>query len=402
MNDTLLTVEQAQDALLAELNPIAQTELCSLHVATWRILSQPIISPINVPQNNLSMMDGYAIAAKTINTHQPIKVTQRIAAGEVSQIPLPPGEAARIFTGATLPPHSDTIVMQEHVNLVEEGIVLQQPIQQGQFVREASSDIHMGQTLLSKGTRLSPSAIGLCASIGLDQIQVYRPLTIALLVTGSELVEPGNPLTPGKTYNANLYLLESLLRAHGFTVVSLGIVADNLNDTISRLTDASAFDAIITTGGVSVGEEDHVRHAVTQLGAVEGWRVRMKPGKPFAFGHVLSTPYFGLPGNPVSAFATFHLFVLPALRRLQGLPHIAIEPEHVIADFTFKANDRREYLRAKTFKQLGKTIAQIHPNQASSALIATTWATGFIQVQEGESIKPGDLVPFIPFNDFRQ
>lgn len=402
MNNTLLTVEQAQEALLSQLTPIAQTELCSLHVATWRILSQPITSTINVPQNNLSAMDGYAVNAQSTPINQPIKVTQRIAAGEISNTPLTNGEAARIFTGAMLPPNSDSVIMQEHVNIVDDCIIVKDSIQIGQHVRRASSDIHTGQILLNQGARLSPAAIGLCASIGLDQLPVYRPLTIALMVTGSELVEPGNPLAPGKTYNANLYLLESLLRSHGFTVVSLGIVADNLTETVARLTDAAAFDAIITTGGVSVGEEDHVRNAVSQLGSVDGWRVRMKPGKPFAFGHVLNTPYFGLPGNPVSAFTTFHLFVLPALRKLQGLPHITLEPEQVIADFSFHATDRREYLRARTFKQLGKTMAQIHPNQVSSALISTVWANGFIQIQEGEKISPGDSVPFIPFNDFRQ
>ncbi len=403
MHNALLTVEQTQEQLLSQLTHIAQTEYCSLHVASWRVLSENITSSIESPPANLSMMDGYALAINdNINEGQTFNITQRIPAGSVPTQKLNEGEAARIFTGAMLPEGANTVVMQESTRVDGDIVRVLIPIKKGQHVRQQGEEIQIGEILLEAGTRLSPAAIGLCASVGIAQLPVYRTLSIALLVTGSELIEPGQPAEAGKIYNSNLYLLESLLRAHGFNVISMGVVADTLVDTVNRLRDAAAFDAIITTGGVSVGEEDHVRDAVAQLGHVDAWRVRMKPGKPFTFGRVLDTPFFGLPGNPVAAFTCFHLFALPALRRLQGLPNIAIQAEPVTADFTFSAGDRREYLRARLITQLGQRIAQIYPNQGSAILASTVWAEGFIQVQEGTSIKPGDRVAFIPFTQFRQ
>lgn len=403
MTSTLLSVEQASEQLLSQLDTQAQTELCSLHVATWRVLAENVISPVGIPVNHLSMMDGYAVCAQEIQPHQPYPISQRVAAGEVSQQPLASKTVARIFTGAMLPPNADTVVMQEHAQYTDDQqIIFTSNIEPGQYVRHAHSEVQPRQQLLTKGTRLTPQAVALCASVGIPQLLVYRPLTIGLLVTGSELVEPGQPLTTGKTYNANLYLIESLLRAHGYDVASLGIVPDNLAATKQRLLDATSFDAIITTGGVSVGEEDYVRRAVSELGHIDAWKVRMKPGKPFAYGHVQATPYFGLPGNPVSAFATFHLFVLPALKKLQGLTEPTLTPEFVIADFDFSAGDRREYLRAKIVHQNQKRYAQIHPNQNSSVLGSTVWADGFVPVDEGTHIRVGDIVSFIPFNAFRQ
>lgn len=403
MQATLLTVEQAQQHLLNQLSAIATTERCSLHVATWRVLAQPIISSVGIPVNHLSMMDGYAVNTQHTNVNQVLKVSQRIAAGQVPTEALEPGSVARIFTGAMLPEGADAIVMQEHTQAeADEQIIILQPPQQGQHIRPAHSEIHPGQQLLAAGTRLSPQAIALCASVGISELSVYRPLTIGLLVTGSELVEPGEVLTAGKTYNANLYLIESLLRSYGYEVTSLGVVLDDLAATKQRLLDAANFDAIITTGGVSVGEEDHVRQAVSELGHIDAWKVRMKPGKPFAFGQVQQTPYFGLPGNPVSAFATFHLFVLPALRRLQGLPDMLIEPELIPADFNIEIGDRREYLRVKVDIHQGQRRLHLHPNQNSSVLASTVWADGFALVSENTQVKAGDLIPFIPFHSYRQ
>jgi len=403
MHSNLLTVEQAQENLLSQLAVSVQKEESPLRVASWRVLCENIVSSVELPPTNLSMMDGYAIAvADNLSAGQTFKVTQRIPAGAVPTEALKTGEAARIFTGAMLPAGANTVVMQEVTEVIGDSIRVSIPLKPKQHIRHKGEEIQVGQTLLKAGCRLSPAAIGLCASIGLAKLPVYRTLSIALLVTGSELVEPGTPLSDGKTYNSNLYLLESLLRAHGFNVVSMGIVADTLTDTVNRLRDAADFDAIISTGGVSVGEEDHVRNAVNQLGHIDSWRVRMKPGKPFAFGNVLETPFLGLPGNPVAAFTCFHLFALPALRRLQGLPDMTIQAEPVTADFEFSAGDRREYLRARLITQLGQRVAQIYPNQGSAVLSSTVWAEGFIQVQEGTTIKPGDRVAFIPFSQFRQ
>lgn len=402
MYSQLLTVEQAQEKLLSQLTPNAPLDYCSLPVASWRVLSEDIVSTIESPPCDLSMMDGYALALTTDPDNQQFKVTQRIVAGSGNSQPLQAGESARIFTGAMLPAGATTVVMQEYTRLESDQLTVLSPIKDKHHIRFQGEEIKIDQTILKAGMRLTPASIGLCASIGMAQLPVYQTLTVALLVTGSELIEPGQALTAGKIYNANMYLLESLLRAHGFNVVNMGVVADTLADTVARLKDASAFDAIITTGGVSVGEEDHVRAAVEQLGQIDSWRVRMKPGKPFAFGRVGTTPFFGLPGNPVAAFTTFHLFVLAALRRLQGLPDMEIMAEPVTADFSFTAGERREYLRARLMTQLGQRVAQIYPNQGSAVLASTVWAEGFIQVQEGTSIKPGDRVAFIPFSQFRQ
>jgi molybdopterin molybdotransferase len=403
MYNELLTVEQAQEKLLSQLTLSATLDNCSLHVASWRVLSQDIISAVESPPANLSMMDGYALLIdKSTIENQTFTETQRIAAGSVPTEILTAGQAARIFTGAMLPKGANTVVMQENVTVDGNQITTTKPVKANQHIRFQGEEIKVGQTLLKQGSRLTPPAIGLCASVGIAQLPVYRTLTVALLVTGSELIEPGKALTDGKIYNANMYMLEALLRAHGFNVVNMGVVADTLVETVKRLKEASDFDAIITTGGVSVGEEDHVRTAVEQLGHIDAWRVRMKPGKPFAFGRVGKTPFFALPGNPVAAFTTFHLFVLAALRRLQGLPDMAIVAEPVTADFSFTAGDRREYLRARLITQLGQRVAQIYPNQGSAVLASTVWAEGFIQVQEGTTIKPGDRVAFIPFSQFRQ
>lgn len=403
MQSPLLSVEQAQAQLLNQLNAMAGTEVCSLHVATWRVLAQPVISSVGIPVNDLSMMDGYAVNSQQTDFSQPLMVSQRIAAGEVPTQPLNPGTIARIFTGAMLPEGADAVVMQEQTKANTDGrVFIEQRPSSGQQLRPAHSEIHAGQQLLAAGTRLSPQAIALCASVGIAHLTVYRPLSVGLLVTGSELVEPGEPLTRGKTYNANLYLVESMLRSYGYEVTCLGVVPDDLDATKQRLMDAASFDAIITTGGVSVGEEDHLRQAVSELGHIEAWKVRMKPGKPFAFGQVKQTPYFGLPGNPVSAFATFHLFVLPALRRLQGLPDMRIEAERLPADFSIQVGDRREYLRAKVINHAGMRRLQIHPNQNSSVLASTVWADGFAMVAEGTQVNAGDLIPFIPFHTFRQ
>lgn len=398
-----LTVEEARQQLLDNLNPCMPTQHLSLHVATWRVLAEPIISSLMMPPATLSMMDGYAVNSQQVSPDRPIPVSARIAAGQTPAASLAEGSACRIFTGAMLPEGADCVIMQEDTSQVDEGhIRLLKPAVTGQHLRRQGEELMPGDQVLAAGQRLTPAAIGLCASLGKAEVCVYRTLTVALLATGSELTDPGNPLAPGKVYNANLYMIESLLRANGFDVTTLGTVADDLEETVARLQDAADFDAIITTGGVSVGEEDHVRTAVNQLGAITTWQVRMKPGKPFAFGNVKGVPFFGLPGNPVSAYTTFHLFALPALRKLQGLPDMDLQTEPVTADFSIQAGPRREYLRARIATQLGQRIATLYPNQGSAVLASTVWADGFVIVDSHQQVKPGDRVPFLPFTQFRQ
>jgi len=400
----MLSVEEAQTQLRRDLpNSQAHITLTELQQAEGKILAHDLTCPINLPTADLSMMDGYAINSADTDTTNIFPVTQRIAAGKTSMPTLQEGSVARIFTGAMLPEGANAVVMQEDTTqLSDHRIQCTSVIHPGLNVRRMGSELSKGQALLSNGTRLTPAAISLCASVGIHQVSTYVPLNIALLTTGSELVSPGQPLLAGQTYNSNGYLLSALLREHGFNVISLGTVEDNLQSTIDMLSAAAQYDAIISTGGVSVGEEDHVRKAVQTLGNIDAWRVKMKPGKPFAYGKVCETPFFGLPGNPVSAFTTFHLFVLPALQRLQGLIARPMTTFPVVANFSFTAGNRREYLRARLTPNAEQPIAVIFPNQNSSVIESVQWADGFIIAQENQTIQTGDTVPFIPFSAFKQ
>ena len=399
----LLTVEEAQAQLRSDI-PNTQARIIStdLEQSEGKVLAQGLICPIDLPTADLSMMDGYAVdSADTITTNI-FPVTQRIAAGNTATA-LIKGSVARIFTGAMLPEGANAVVMQEDTTqLSDNRIQCTSIIHSGLNVRRLGSELTQGQSLLTGGTRLTPAALSLCASVGIHQLSTFRPLNIALLTTGSELVNPGHPLQTGQTYNSNQYLLGALLREHGFEVTAMGIVADNLQSTIDTLRTAAQYDVIISTGGVSVGEEDHVRHAVQTLGHIDAWRVKMKPGKPFAYGKVGEIPFFGLPGNPVSAFSTFHLFVLPTLQRLQGLKERPITPLPVMAEFDFNASPRREYLRARLVAEDQQLKATIFSNQNSSVIASVQWADGFAVIQEDKRVHSGDIIPFIPFSAFKQ
>lgn len=401
MSADLMSVEEAINALLNAYPMKATPQAYPLLAANNLVLAEDVIAPIGIPLNHLSMMDGYAIRAQDYNHNTPLKVTQRIAAGMVADQPLAAGTAARIFTGAMLPEGADTIVMQEDCQQIDdEHIRINIDIIAGQFVRLANSEIAKDSLLLHKGTRLTAQAIGLAASVGIATLPCYKPLSVALVMTGSELVQPGQPLTAGKTYNANQYLLASLLNNHGYQVEIIDIVEDSLNATVESLKQAAVQDIIISTGGVSVGEEDHIRTAVAQLGTIDAWKVKMKPGKPFTFGQVLNTAFFGLPGNPVSAFVTFHLFVLPTLKQMQGITHIDTKTQQVVANFDFNASFRREYLRVQLVDDQGVLKANLHANQNSSALASTHWADGLAIAMEDSQIRTGDTITYIPFHAF--
>lgn len=399
----LMSVDDALALLLTKAQPVDEIEYADISNTLGRILAQSQTSTLDVPTADNSAMDGYAFAYRDIHAQGETRlcVSQRIPAGQIGH-PLLPGTAARIFTGAPLPPGADTVVMQEHCHAEEDRVIIQHPIKSGQNVRRAGEDIAAGTVILSAGTKLRPQDMGLAASVGLAQLPVYRTLRVAIFCTGDELVAPGNPLAPGKIYNANRYTLTGLLRALGCEIIDLGIVPDNLEATRTILAAAARqADVVITSGGVSVGEEDHVKAAVDGLGHIDLWRIAMKPGKPLAFGTIGSTPFFGLPGNPVSVFATFCLFARPFILRRQGMINVLPQSVYVKAGFDWpKAGHRREYLRARlATAEDGKTRAVIFPNQSSAALSSVSWAQGMVIIPEGHTVQRDQMVSFIPFTE---
>jgi len=399
----LMTVDDALEFILSKAAPLADIEDIEISRALGRVLARPQISTLNVPPADNSAMDGYALASGDIATdgETRLRVSQRIAAGQTSQ-PLIPGTAARIFTGAPIPLGADCVMMQEHCRVEDDTVIISHPLHAGQNIRACGEDVKSGVTILDAGIKLRPQDLGLAASIGLARLPVYRPLRVAIFCTGDELTAPGTDLMPGKIYNANRYTLTGLLQASHCEVIDFGIVPDNLAATRTVLAAAAQqSDLVITSGGVSVGDEDHVKAAVETLGQLDMWRIAMKPGKPLAFGSVGTTPFFGLPGNPVSVFATFCLFARPFILRRQGMVQTLPQSVLVHADFDWlQSGNRREYLRARLHTGAdGITRAVIYPNQSSAALTSVSWAHGLICIAEGTTVQRGQMVSFIPFNE---
>lgn len=403
----LMTVDDALAFILNTAAPLADIEDLDLSRALGRVLARPQISTLNVPPADNSAMDGYAFASGDVSTEgdTPLRVSQRIAAGQTSQ-PLIPGTAARIFTGAPIPLGADCVVMQEHCRVDGDTVIVSPPLHAGQNIRACGEDVKVGVTILDTGIKLRPQDLGLAASIGMARLPVYRPLRVSIFCTGDELTEPnatlGTHLMPGKIYNANRYTLTGLLQALHCDVIDLGIVPDNLAATRTALAAAARqSDLIITSGGVSVGDEDHVKAAVETLGQLDMWRIAMKPGKPLAFGRVDKTPFFGLPGNPVSVFATFSLFARPFILRCQGMVKTLPQSVLVRADFDWlQKGNRREYLRARLHTGAdGITSAVIYPNQSSAALTSVSWAHGLICIVENTTVQRGQMVNFISFTE---
>lgn len=393
----MLTAAAALEHLLAALNPVTDSEVLPTELAVGRILAQDLRSDIDVPPFDNTQMDGYAVrSTECQNLPALLPVSQRIPAGTLPS-PLQAGSVARIFTGAFIPAGADAVVMQEHCELTEGGIRLQQPVHAGQWIRRRGEDIAAGQTILQAGQRLRPQDLGLAASVGLAQIPVFRRLKVAIFFTGDELCMPGQPLPAGAIYNSNRYVLRGLLQQLGCEVSDFGIIPDQLEATRSALRQAAAsHDLILSSGGVSVGEEDHVKAAVTAEGELKLWRIAIKPGKPLAFGRVQHSHFIGLPGNPVSALVTFLLFVRPFILRASGVQQV--EPQRIVmrADFDWnKADKRNEFLRARINPAGG---LDLFPNQGSGVLTSAVWADGLIDLAPAQTIKAGQMVNFLPFN----
>jgi molybdopterin molybdotransferase len=401
----MLTVQQALDHLLAAARPIAGAQTVGSLQANGRILAEDQVSQLNVPPRDNTSMDGYAVrAADLASGEATLPVSQRIPAGHVGE-PLAAGTAARIFTGAMIPEGADAVVMQEvcEFNAQANTVTIRHAPQSGEWIRRAGEDIRNGSVILPAGTRLRAQEMGLAASVGLATLPVLRRPKVAVFFTGDELAMPGETLKPGAIYNSNRFTLRGLLENLGCEIADFGIVPDTLQATRDTLRRAAAdSDLIITSGGVSVGEEDHIKPAVEAEGQLNMWQIAIKPGKPLAFGEVRKTGgegnawFIGLPGNPVSSLLTFMLFVRPFLLRLQGVQDVTPKSYAMRADFDWpKADRRNEFLRARINEKGG---LDLFPNQSSGVLTSTVWGSGLVDNPPNQTIARGDVVKFLPFD----
>ena len=333
MNKGLLSVDEALAQLLAGAVPVSAVEEVPALEASGRILARAQRSTMDVPPMDNSAMDGYAVRAADTTLGARLKVNQRIMAGSVGK-PLEAGTAARIFTGAPIPSGADAVVIQEETEAVDDVVVVKKKAKPGDWVRYVGSDIRKGSEILPAGKRLLPQDTGLAASVGIKTLPVFRKVRLGLFFTGDELVMPGEPLAPGRIYNSNRFTLRGLAHAFDCEVRDYGIVPDSLEATREVLRRAAQeCDLIVTSGGVSVGDADYVKPAVEAEGRLLMWRIAMKPGRPLAFGRIANAAFIGLPGNPVSSFVTFLIFVRPFLLRTQGL--LQVEPKAIAARADF-------------------------------------------------------------------
>lgn len=398
------TAAEALQHLLAQATSVEEVEWVSTQEALGRVLAQDVLSLVDVPPMNNTQMDGYAVRCADIEeVGQSFEVSQRIPAGHVG-VELKPGTIARIFTGATIPSGADAVVMQEACTSNGDHVVIQEIPQVGQWIRLQGEDLKANQVALSKGTYLRAQELGVAASAGHVKLPVFRKIKVAAFFTGDELTLPGEPLKPGAIYNSNRDTLLACIKALGCEATDLGIVPDTLDATKAALRKASQdHDLIITSGGVSVGEEDHIKPAVTAEGRLDMWQIAIKPGKPLAFGAVTKQGkpnaeawFMGLPGNPVSSFVTFLLFVRPFIAKLQGRTAISTPSMMMRSDFDWPRADRRnEFLRVRINAEGG---LDLFPNQSSGVLTSAAWADGLVDNPPNQTIKKGDLVKYMPFS----
>jgi molybdopterin molybdotransferase len=393
------TFDEALDYLLSKVTPAYETKTLGLNDVSGRVLAENITSPINVPPFPVATMDGYALHTYDLEAKLPLKISQRIPAGSSPEA-LASGTVARIFTGAPIPEGANAVVMQEETTVLEDSTVqFNEAVVAGQNIRATGASLTAGKEVLQAGTRLTPEAVGLIASMGIPEVKVYRPLKVVTFTTGDELLEPGSEPQPGKIFNSNRYMLKGLVSDLGMEVIDLGRVPDTREATVEALKKAASLgDLIMTTGGVSVGEEDHIKPAVESLGHLDLWKVRMKPGKPLAYGEVSGVPFIGLPGNPVSAFATFHLFAKPYLRKMQGEKNVIPKPVYLPSGFEWnKPGFRREFARARWENDGHRSQLVLFDNQDSGVLTSAVWAEGFAMIPEETTIQHGDPVAFYRF-----
>lgn len=402
----LLPVDEALARLLAAAQPVTETENVALLATAGRVLAADVASTVDVPPADNSAMDGFAFRLADLQAASgTLPLSQRIPAG-VAPAPLAAGTAARIFTGAEIPPGADTVAMQEDCVYDEKSLTLNacaiDKLKAGSHIRPRGQDMAAGQTVLTRGTRLGPAQAGVLAGAGVASVPVYRRLRVAIFSTGDELLEPGTPAQPGRIYNSNRYALHGWLTQADCSVVDLGVVADTRDATIRALRDAAArADVVITTGGASVGEEDHLRAALLDIGEVDLWKIAIKPGKPLLHGRVtadgLDTPVIGLPGNPVSVAVTFLVMALPFLRALQGCADTVPRALRVPAAFAVKrAGNRTEFLRVRLAPDESGPQLERFANQSSGVLTSMAWADGLARIPADTTVAVGDPVDYLP------
>jgi molybdopterin molybdotransferase len=398
-----LTKDQAIDLLLGEARSLAGTETVAIDAGLGRILAEPLASPIAVPPWDNSAMDGYALSSAELGEGPTrLRVAQRIPAGTVGQ-PLAGGTAARIFTGAPVPAGADTVVIQEQCTREGDWVLVPTDLKPGANIRRTGEDLEPGATVIAAGTRLRPHHLGLAASVGTTHLHVYRRARVAMFSTGDELIAPGQPLAPGQIYNSNRFMLNGLLQGLGCEIIDLGVVPDSLDATLEALRQgAEAADLILASGGVSVGEEDHVRPAIERLGTLHLWHVAVRPGKPLTFGRVLGTPFIGAAGNPVALFISVLIFMRPFLLRTQGVAG-EVRPRGIRARAGFdwsRPDRRREFARGRWTRGAdGEWEIQVHPSRSAAVLSAVAWADGLVEIPEGRVIRRGDTVDFLSFDE---
>jgi molybdopterin molybdotransferase len=400
----LLGVDAALALIEARIAPVVGDEVVALSAAAGRILARDVVAQIDVPPHANSAVDGFAVIHADLATDREtiLPVTGRAAAGHPLGRPAARGEAIRIFTGAPMPEGADTVMMQEDCVLEAGRVHLQPGIKRGANRRHAGEDVAAGSVALPAGHRLKPADLGLAAALGNDSLPVFRPLRAALLSTGDEVCEPGTPLAPGAIYDANRVMLAALLRGLGVVVSDLGICPDRagaLADTLSAA--AAGHDLIVTSGGVSTGEEDHVRAAIEKLGRLDFWRLAIKPGRPVALGQVKGVPLIGLPGNPVAAALTFAILARPLILRLSGATIAPPLTVSVQAGFSWKKRPgRREYLRCILKRENGAVVAHRYPKDGAGILSSIVQSDGFVVLDESRSeLAVGGTVDFLPFSE---
>lgn len=407
VKQTLLPINKVLKILQDKAEAVSTVETVTLLNARGRILAEDLVASVNVPPADNSAMDGFAYNAVDVSksSSKALKVSQRICAGDAGN-PLEQGTVARIFTGAPIPDGADTVVMQENCEQQGDMVIINSLPKNSANVRKTGEDIRQGSVILKAGHKLRAQDMGLAASVGVGELSVKRRLKVAIFFTGDELREPGQSLGPGQIYNSNRFTLNGLLESLNCEVVDLGIIEDTLAATKQALLGAAdKADLVMTSGGVSVGDEDHIRKALEENGKLELWRVNVKPGKPFVFGEIINTskttPFMGLPGNPVSVFATFCIFARPYIIKKQGSNEKAPNSFMVESSFEIRSKEKRnEYMRARLdYDNSGKASVSLYPNQGSGVLTSASWGNGFAFIPAETLVEKGDLIQFIPFSE---